>query len=327
MISLRLGHFLGNFHGGIRGNSTVTWCWVGWPRKHTWILSSWSELSSLCMCVLFEVSCTVVFCLKQETKDIGCLFFCGNCWTVASLMFEVENDIRLRFVKVVLFTDSNSMHHVWHWFTSESPDSKRPLTWSEYRSFLQDPPCWLVDVFAIVLCWMLKVPPASNMKDTEGKVYLKIFNYVEMLMVFESFCFFAKRMYSLKVFRSAQICNLFLGISRFTVFWWPQSPWVVRLATRDGWSRRFRRGGGLSRHRGPPSCQGPTLLQRGFGTQLNTHVIYSPENSHVKNENGTHVFLKEIYIFRFHQFCSGHVSFQRGVRCIKGGWLSHGDVH
>ena len=168
------------------------------------------------------------------------------------------------------------MNHVWHWFTSESPDSKRPLTWSEYRSFLQDPPCWLVDVFAIVLCWMLKVPPASNMKDTEGKVYLKHIQLCWDADVIWILMFFTNGCIHLNSFVKGSSATRFLWISRFTVFWWPQSPWVVRLATRDGWSRRFRRGGGapeLSRTH-------PVLepLKRGFGTQLNTHVIYSPED-------------------------------------------------
>lgn len=116
-------------------------------------------------------------------------------------------------------------------------------------------------------CTLLDVKSSSSIQH-EGhgmkSVFKKIFNYVEMLMVFESLCVFTKRMYSLKVFCERQLCNLFFGISRFTVFWWPQSPWVVRLATRDGWSRRFRRGGGLSRHGGPPSCQGPTLPSKGI---------------------------------------------------------------
>lgn len=98
--------------------------------------------------------------------------------------------------------------HVWHWFTSESPDSKWSIDLLGIsilfaRSTLLS--CyWLVDVFAIIL----------------------------ILMFFTD-----QWMYSLKVFYLSRSATCFWD---FTLdrFWWPQSPWVVRLATRDGWSRR-----------------------------------------------------------------------------------------
>lgn len=193
-------------------------------------------------------------------------------------MFEVENDIRSRFEKWWL-TDSNGMHHVWHWFTSESPDSKRPLTCWEYRSFLQDRPCWLVDVFAIVLCWMLKVPPASNMKDTEWKVYLK--KYSTMLRCWwflNPYVFLPKGCIHLKSFVKGSSATCFLGfhVSPFSgglkVLGWSGSQ--QEMADLGG----FDVVAGCQGMGGPRAVKDPPFLQRGFGTQLNTHVIYSPEN-------------------------------------------------
>ena len=74
-----------------------------------------------------------------------------------------------------------------------------------------------------------------------------------------------------------QLCNLFFG--GFHV-----SPFSVGLKVL-GWSgsqQEMADLGGFDVVAGPPSCQGTALcwstLKGGFGTQLNTHVIYSPEN-------------------------------------------------
>lgn len=56
MISLRLGNFLVGSTVAARGKggvSTVPWCWVGWPRKHTLVSSSWSEITVVFMYVCF----------------------------------------------------------------------------------------------------------------------------------------------------------------------------------------------------------------------------------------------------------------------------------
>ena len=85
-------------------------------------------------------------------------------------------------------------------------------------------------------------------------------------MVFESLCFLPKDVFTLKSFVKGSSATCFWG---FHV-----SPFSVGLKVL-GWSgsqQEMADLGGFDVVAGcqgwqPPSCQGPTLLQRGFGTQ------------------------------------------------------------
>ena len=149
------------------------------------------------------------------------------------------------------------------------------------------------------------------MKDAEGKVYKKIFNYIEMLMVLKSLCFFAKRMYSLKVFFKGRSATCFCG---FHV-----SPFSGGLKVL-GWSgsqQEMADLGGCDVVAGCQGCHPPPCWSTSKG-------IWDPIKypRHIQSrelicktcfsENGTHVFLEEITSEPTINFCSGHVSFFGG---------------